>query len=250
MNGYELSRKWFDFCFDNPEKIKPNHTAIYFFAIEHCNRLGWKKKFGLPTSMTMEAIGIKSYNTYKEALFEIVEWGFINMIQKSKNQYSSNIIALSNFDKAHNKAHNKALDKALDKALIKHTSKQSESIDSINKPINKEQINNKPDVVVEKNINNIEAEFDKTVFRDIEELRNHYLTDLRLRNAFCESNKFDNSKIPERLKQFNIELAGQSRFKETFNEYAKYFLAWHRKAPLTATIEKKKFTAQFNSPVL
>jgi len=127
MNGYDLSRTWFNFCFENPEKIKPNHTALYFFAIEHCNRLGWKQKFGLPTTMAKEAIGIKSYNTYINTLNELVEWGFIKMLEKSKNQYSSNIIALSKFDKA--------LDEALDKALIKHTTKQSEStgesIDSI-----------------------------------------------------------------------------------------------------------------------
>ncbi len=109
MNGYELSRNFVDFGFENPEKIKPNHYAVYFFSIEHCNRLGWKDKFGLPTTMVMEAVGIKSYNTYTKTLAELVEWGFIKMVQKSKNQHSSNIVALSNFDKA--------LVKALDKAL-------------------------------------------------------------------------------------------------------------------------------------
>jgi len=133
MNSYELSRNWFDWCFDNPEKIKPVHTAIYFFSIEHCNRLGWMSKFGLPTEMVKSAIGVHSYNTYIDALNDLVEWGFIKMIQKSKNQYSSNIIALSNFDKA--------TTKALDKAMIKHSTKQGESIDSINKQINKEQEN-------------------------------------------------------------------------------------------------------------
>ena len=134
MNGYELSRNWFDWCFENPEKIKPNHTALYFFAVEHCNRLGWKKKFGMPTTMAMEAIGIKSYNTYINTLNDLVEWGFIEMIQRSKNQYSANIVAISNFDKA--------LDKALDEALIKHGSKQIESIDSIDKQETSKQINN------------------------------------------------------------------------------------------------------------
>ncbi len=125
MNSYDLSRKWFDWTFENPERINPNHTALYFFIIEHCNRLGWKQKFGLPTTMAKEAIGIRSYNTYINTLNDLVEFGFIELIEKSKNQYSSNIIALSNFDKAH--------DKALDKALIKHTTKQLQSIDSINK---------------------------------------------------------------------------------------------------------------------
>jgi hypothetical protein len=134
MNGYDLSRKWFDWCFENPERISPNHTALYFFIIEHCNRLGWKAKFGLPTTMVKEAIGIRSYNTYINTLNDLVDFGFVVMIEKSKNQYSSNIVALSNFDKAH--------DKALDKALIKHTTKQVESIDSINKQEtrNKEQV--------------------------------------------------------------------------------------------------------------
>jgi hypothetical protein len=125
MNSYDLSRKWFDWTFENPERINPNHTALYFFIIEHCNRLGWKEKFGLPTTMAKEAIGIRSYNTYINTLNDLVEFGFINLIEKSKNQYSSNIVALSNF--------NKALDNALDKALIKHTTKQGESNSSINK---------------------------------------------------------------------------------------------------------------------
>jgi len=140
MNSYELSRNFVDFGFENPSKIKPNHYALYFFAIEHCNRLGWKKEFGLPTTMAMEAIGIKSYNTYINTFSDLESFGFISIIEKSRNQYSSNIIALSNF--------NKALDKALDKAFIKHTTKQSEStqqsivqsIDSISKQINNKQL--------------------------------------------------------------------------------------------------------------
>lgn len=136
FTGYDLSRKWFDFCFENPEKISPIHTAIYFFVMEHCNRLGWKQKFGLPTTMAMEAIGIRSYNTYKKALNEIISWGFLMMIESSKNQYSANIVALSNFDKA--------TYKALDKALIKHGTKHCrsthQSIDSIDKQVNKEQL--------------------------------------------------------------------------------------------------------------
>lgn len=141
MDIYTLSRNFWDYAYDNPEIIKPNHCALYFFTIEHCNRLGWKKKFGLPSTMAMEAIGIKSHNTYSKTLNDLVEFGLIEMIQHSKNQYSANIVAISNFDKAHSKA--------LDKALIKHGTKQREStvqsIDSIdiqvynntNIPINK-----------------------------------------------------------------------------------------------------------------
>lgn len=135
MNGYELSRNWFNWCFENTEKISPNHTALYFFCIEHCNRMGWKEKFGLPTTMAKEAIGIKSYNTYKKTLDDLVSWGFIIMHEYSKNQYSSNIVALLKFDKA--------LNKALDKAIVKHLTTQSESTGESNSSIDK-QDNNKP----------------------------------------------------------------------------------------------------------
>lgn len=155
MDVFNLSRNWFNFCFENPEKIKPNHTALYFFCIEHCNRLGWKEKFGLPTGMAKEAIGIHSYKTYITTLHELIDWGFIKLIDKSKNQYSSNIITLVHFDKKR--------DQSLDKAMIKHgicsgkkgestyqsigeSTYQStgESIDSIDIPINIKPKTNKP----------------------------------------------------------------------------------------------------------
>jgi len=133
MNSYELSRAFWNFAFENPDKIKPNHPAIYFFAIEHCNRLGWKDKFGFPSQMVMEAIGIKNWRTYSSALNNLVEWGFIKMIETSKNQYSSNIIAIVK--------NTKATTKALDKALSKHSTEHSQSIVSIDKQEtkNKEQ---------------------------------------------------------------------------------------------------------------
>lgn len=132
MNSYELSRNWFDFTFENPEIIKPVHTAMYFFIIEHCNRLGWKEKFGLPMEMTKDAIGISNYKTYSKTLNSLIEWGFVKLIQKSKNQYSSTIIALVK--------NTKASTKALTKASLKHVPKQvrgtAHSIVCIDKPIN------------------------------------------------------------------------------------------------------------------
>lgn len=137
MSSYELSRIWFDWCFENPEKISPNHTAMYFFIIEHCNRLGWKEKFGLPMEMTKDAIGIKNYRTFSNTLNDLIDWGFIKLIQKSKNQYSSNIIAIAKNTKANTKA--------LDKAMQKHSQKQVHDIVCIDKPNNLitiEHINN------------------------------------------------------------------------------------------------------------
>lgn len=136
MNSYDLSRNFFNWTFENPEKATPGHIAVYFFAIDQCNRLGWKEKFGFPSSMAMEAVHIKSYNTYIKILRDLVEWGFIKMIEQSKNQYSANIIALSNFDKALDKALDKATSKHLTKQIVKQRESTVQSIDSINNQIN------------------------------------------------------------------------------------------------------------------
>lgn len=132
MNSYELSRAWFEFSFNNPEKINPTHSAIYFFAIEHCNRLGWKDKFGFPSQMVMEALGIKNWRTYTKHLNDLIDWGFIKLIEKSQNQYSSNIIAIVK--------NTISTTKSLDKALQKHSTKQSHTIVSINKQYNNKQV--------------------------------------------------------------------------------------------------------------
>lgn len=118
MDYFNIMRNFWDYCFENPDKIRPIHIAVYCFAVEHCNRLGWKERFGFPTMMVCEAIGIKSVTTYSKALDELEKMKLIKVVEKSKNQWSANVIALSIFDKANNKA--------LDKARGKHISKHME----------------------------------------------------------------------------------------------------------------------------
>jgi len=162
MDIYSLSRTFWDFSFNNPDKVRPNHAALYFFAIEHSNRLGWKEKFGLPSMMVMEAIGIKSMNTYIKTFNDLVEFGFIIVHQKSKNQYSSNVIALSKNENALSKN-----EKALDKALIKHERKQIQSIDSIDIQYTSIPINNKRAFAADANCN--QGEYRKFLYSLIAE---------------------------------------------------------------------------------
>lgn len=125
MNGYNLLRDWYNFKFANPSKVKAIHSDMYCYLIDRWNRLGQKHEFGLPTSVTMEALGIGSYNTYKRTIDDLIQFGFIEVISESKNQHQSKVVALSNNDKA--------TDKALDEAHIKATDK---SPDTINKQKN------------------------------------------------------------------------------------------------------------------
>ena len=216
MNSYELSRNWFNYCFENPEKIKPVHTAVYFFAIEHCNRLGWKEKFGFPSQMVMEAIGVKNWRTYSKALNEIVEFGFIEMIEVSKNQYSSNIIAIVK--------NTKAPTKALDKALQKHDTKQGQSTVSIDKQYNKE--------LKDRDIREIEVDLDdtnrfhqdlkkdlntyeeKTFLANWAKCREHYLKQPTHIDSLNSMERIDFRRALSQFKKEEIDLAMFGLFKQ------------------------------------
>lgn len=131
-NGYALSRQWFDYAFENPDMVTPNHHALYFWAIELCNRLAWKDKFGLPTTYSMEALGIKSYKTYKKTLDDLIKWGFIKLIQKARNNHTSNIIELVKFTNSHTKS------------MLSQVLNQVQVNDQVNASIDKQEETIKP----------------------------------------------------------------------------------------------------------
>lgn len=137
MNGYELSRRWFDFSFDNKE-AKVQHTAIYMWCIELNNRLGWKKEFGLPTIDTMEGLSIGNKNTFLSALDDLVTWGFILIVKEPKNQSQCRIVSICYIES------DTALVSALDTAVIQQSTRQSDGTgvgtDPIDKPRNQETI--------------------------------------------------------------------------------------------------------------
>ena len=129
INWYTLSRQWFDFSFENPDKVNCSHTALYFYIIDKWNRFWQKEKFWLPSLFTMEALWIKSKNTYSKIFNDLVEFWFIKIIQKSVNQNSSTVISI-----------NSAISKnksALDIALIQHLGQQEDSTVPIDKQVNK-----------------------------------------------------------------------------------------------------------------
>ena len=144
LNGYQLSRQWFDFAFENQDLINTSHTAMYLWFVELNNKMGWVDKFASPASQTMAAIGLRSYNTYKKIFNELVAMGCVTLVAESKNQHTACIIALSKFDKAPYKA----LDKALTTHLIKQSEStvqsNSESTDSVIKQETIKQETNKP----------------------------------------------------------------------------------------------------------
>jgi len=137
-NGYTLSRQWFDWSFENPDKATSNHCALYMWLVEINNRLGWVDKFQITSTECMQGMCCKSYKTYKKCLDDLIEWGFVLVVLSSKNQYQCNIIALVKNTKANTKA--------LTKAMLKHLPKQVQSIDQSTSHIHK-PTNHKPETI-------------------------------------------------------------------------------------------------------
>lgn len=95
LNGYDLSKNWFLFVKQNPDLINVHHSAMYFYLIELCNSLNWQIKIALPREQTKIMIAIKSNRTYTNTFEDLVEWGFIKIVQRSKNQHQANVISLN-----------------------------------------------------------------------------------------------------------------------------------------------------------
>lgn len=110
MDVFTLLRNWFNFSFENPDKVRPIHTHLYFFLVDKNNRLGNVEKFGLPTERTMDQLGIKSRVTYTDCINFLIENGFVIMVQKSNNQHYASVISLVKKQRI--------LDTALDKSEI------------------------------------------------------------------------------------------------------------------------------------
>ena len=98
MNGYDLSRAFFDWASKNPEKNKPAVGVLFFWIIEKANRQHWENKIILPSSEGIHMIGVRSYPTFIKALEILEKCGFISFLERSKNQFTTNIIALKSVE--------------------------------------------------------------------------------------------------------------------------------------------------------
>jgi len=224
LSIYDLMKDWFNFCFENPELINPNHGAMYFFIIEHNNRLGWKPKFGLPRQMTMDAIGIRNNRTYMKAFTDLVNWGFIVIYQSSVNQYSANVIGLVKNTIATTKALSKATHKqrisiALSTAPIDIpiTNIPITKLQEREKKISPPEINNNFNSTASDNlisIDEIEKELLADIFQQEQVAMCHHLPTIEA--------------VQEWIKIFIIMQKSEGIFKKSLKDAKSHFSRWLR----------------------
>lgn len=73
---------------------KAYHISLYFFIVHKCNNLYWKNPIDLHTAETMSGSGIFSRANYKKILYDLEDWGFIDIVYKSNNQWNANKVIL------------------------------------------------------------------------------------------------------------------------------------------------------------
>ena len=240
LDYYTLMRNFWDFAFENPEVIKPVHCALYAFTVEHCNRLGWKQKFGLPASMVLDAIGIKSYSVYKKTFDDLVDFGFIEVIQYSKNQHSSNVVALKENYKANYKAYDKANTKHVAKQLTKHITthltKHGE-YNNTNIPYTNLPINNVDEEEKKININNKNLEH-------LLSLKNESQTWLE---TVAMQQKINIELIPKKLDEFELFLRTLQKVHQSKKEFISHFINWLQKNSQDGTRANAKLGTTFHT---
>lgn len=137
MNGYQLTRRWFNFSFEKTE-AKAQHTAIYCWLVELNNRLGWKEEFTINTQFTMEGLSIGNKNTYLAALSDLEKWGFIKTLRPSINQNYGRVITLRCGDLVTPDT------TAMDMAMIQENDGNDQGGVPIDKPETNKPLNTKP----------------------------------------------------------------------------------------------------------
>lgn len=226
VNGYSLSKSWFAFAMDTKD-CKPVHTAIYFWIVELNNRLGWKKEFGLPTTDTMEVLSIGNKRTYLQALNDLELWGFIKIIQRSKNQYQSCIIELCRGK------NDIASDTALPQHQTQHCPSVGTSIAPIDKPIN--NITNK----INKPIPTESGDFEKEVVKflpkvpweqysvlDFDSPKKDLLNDLEFISKTSSSHNLTKNQTEEWVKKFFIHIEKSNEGHANLQAHRKHCTNW------------------------
>lgn len=217
LNIFELMKDWFDFCFENPELVNSNHSAMYFFILSHSNRLGWKSKFGLPMQMTMDAIGIKNYRTFSNTFRDLTDWGFISLLQKSVNQYSANVIGLVK--------NTKATTKALSKATQKHSQKQVHGIVGIIKPIT--------NIPITKEREETPPQIPKRFLLEISEVEEFLKSEQAWKEVICMQNKLTPEKVNVLIEEFVKLLRGRGKNQKSPEDAKSHFYNWYNNGKTT-----------------
>ena len=91
FNYFNYFYHWIE---NNPDKVDPYITAVYFALLNRANKSGWKDRFAIILIDLQETCGINSRTTMLKTLGRLEEFGFIETVSKTTNQYKNRVICL------------------------------------------------------------------------------------------------------------------------------------------------------------
>jgi hypothetical protein len=91
FNYFNYFYHWIE---ENPDKVDPYITAVYFALLNRANKSGWKDKFAIILIDLQETCGISSRTTILKTLARLEEFGFVKTISTTTNQYKNRVICL------------------------------------------------------------------------------------------------------------------------------------------------------------
>jgi len=150
----------------------------------------------------------------------LVEFGFFEVVQYSKNQYSSNIIALKENCKANSKALDKALTKHIPKHSAKHCSSTVQSIDQSIVSIDK-QLNN----ITIKQLNNRTS---NQIFYDTQKLSLVLQAEDSWLESIARKYKCSITFATDKILDFIIHLEAQGEESKTLQDAKSHYDNWFR----------------------
>jgi hypothetical protein len=129
---FEYFAFYWNWADTNSDKHSPTLAGMYFYLLRLANDLHWKETFTITSTQIMNCVGIGNYKTYKKHLDQLVEFGLVEMIKPSSNQYTANVIGLVKNTKANTKAVPKQVPKQYQSTSHIHkTIKDSKDIEDI-----------------------------------------------------------------------------------------------------------------------
>lgn len=94
MNGYALSRQYFDYANANPGKTSPAMCALYMWLIELNNRRRFIENFYFNTEDACYACGISNRKTVWKHLHELADAGLVTIVYKSANSARASVLSI------------------------------------------------------------------------------------------------------------------------------------------------------------
>jgi len=91
----ELTAAWFKWVAEHPAHARHIHFALYYFLVFYNAQIKWPPKFVFSLEEAKHHLGDAATSTYAGALNDLIEWGFVNLIQRGANQYRPTVISLT-----------------------------------------------------------------------------------------------------------------------------------------------------------